>query len=279
MLTYALMLWLFPPAAGGEGFLDDLLAHYRDRLPLQQSFGGDLAAAVALQDRFVAALADEWGPVVGYKAALTAAAAQQRFGVDHPLSGMLLREMLLENGARLPVSFAARGLYEADLLVRIGSETFNQAHTRAEALASLDAVIPFLELPDLVYAAGIELGGPDLVAINTGARRGVLGDIIPLSDLPDAEAALGGFIVSLSTDSGNVPVTGVGANLLGHPLDAALWLKDTLQARGIQFHPGDLLSLGSITPLQPVTGPATLRARYTGLVPGRTLVVSVTFVP
>ncbi len=105
-----------------------------------------LFEAVALREQYVYQLMSELGAIAGYKAGLTSPTAQARFGVDHPLRGVLLQDMLLESGATVPADFGARPLFEADLIVRVSDVAINQAATPEEALAALDAVIPSIYL-------------------------------------------------------------------------------------------------------------------------------------
>ncbi len=53
---------------------------------------------------------------------------------------------------------------EGGLMMRVGSKKINNAKTRREALAAMDAVIPFIEFPDLVYAEDVKLDGPAITA-------------------------------------------------------------------------------------------------------------------
>ena len=64
---------------------------------------------------------------------------------------------------------------------------------------------------------------------------------------------------------------GDSRQLYGHPLDAVIWLRDSLVADGISLEPGDLLSLGSVagSPEAPKAG-TRLRAVYEGLIDGGT---------
>ena len=81
----------------------------------------DAAVVPALRRAVVAELVPRLGPVVGYKAALTSVAAQQRMGVPQPLLGSLLRDTLLPG----PVLHISRPvLVEADLLVRVGAVSY-----------------------------------------------------------------------------------------------------------------------------------------------------------
>ncbi|MDJ1171738.1 hydratase [Roseofilum sp. BLCC_M154] len=224
-----------------------------------------LEQAAQFQQQLVQALIPQLGPIVGYKAALTSPVAQERFGVSHPVRGTLLQQMLLSTGATVPVNFGARGVFEADLMVRVADEKINQATTHREVLESLDAVIPFIELADLMYDRTVPLNAPALVAINAGARLGVLGEPVALAATPAWEKRLGEIAVVMENGEGETLSEGSSAALLGHPLQAVLWLKEDLNAAGIQLKPGDLLSLGTITPLTPVKEPMMIRARYEGL--------------
>ncbi|MCX7966703.1 MAG: hypothetical protein N2596_08780, partial [Syntrophorhabdaceae bacterium] len=107
--------------------------------------------ALKVQKRFVDIISKEFGPPVGYKAGLTNPNVQKVFGVSHPVRGTLLEKMFLKNNAEIEAKFGIRSMFEGDLLVRVGNDAINDATTPEEALKNLEAVIPFIELPDLVY--------------------------------------------------------------------------------------------------------------------------------
>ncbi len=224
-------------------------------------------------------LALRYGAVVGYKAGLTNPAVQKRFNYDRPVWGVLYEGMLLPNGATVEAGFGARPLYEADLLVRVKSEAINQAKTPAEVLEAIDQIIPLIELPDLVVQAPPKLNGPAISAINVGARMGVMGQPI---ELPPYRAeryamldALRDMVVVLSDDKGTELARGKGSDILGHPLNAVVWLAEALAKEGRAMKPGDLISLGSFSPLLPPKAGAGASVNYVGL-PGAAP-VSVTF--
>ena len=77
------------------------------------------------------------GPV-GYKAGLTNPAVQKRFNYDKPVWGKLDQGMLLSDGATVDAAFAARPLFEADMLVRVRSAAINQAKTPMDVLLAID---------------------------------------------------------------------------------------------------------------------------------------------
>lgn len=230
--------------------------------------------------RLMSAAGDS-GSVVGYKVALTNPNAQAQLGVTHPLYGFLLENMLLDNGVTLPLAFGSRPQAEGDLMVRVGSADINQAETDLELLAGLDAVVPFLELPDLIYQENALVNAGALVAVNVGARYGIMGDPVELE--PDASGLeqLANIRVVLNNARGQFLAEGNSTDLLGHPINAVRWLRDTLQTQGVELRPGDLLSLGAITSpvsLESGTDITGIEARYFGLEPtDRSIDLEVTF--
>lgn len=236
-----------------------------------------LEEAREIQQQFLGEISQELGPVVGYKAGLTSEAAQKQFNVSQPLLGTLFQEMLLPNGQIISPQFGSRPMSEGDLMVRVGSEEINNANTPQEALASLDAVIPFIELPDLVYGGDVKLNAQAILAINVGARYGVMGEAIPLAATEEWEGRLKNMTLEIVDGDGKVLATGRGSNLLGNPLNVVLWIKDSLLAEGKRLKKGDLLSLGTITPLMPVKANTSIRARYSGLKTDETVEIFVVF--
>jgi 2-keto-4-pentenoate hydratase len=203
--------------------------------------------------------------IVGYKAGLTSRAAQERFGVASPVRGVLLEKMLLEDGAEVPFDFGARPLFEPDLLVVVKDAAIHQAKTHLDVLRSLTLVIPFIELPDLLVAEGEKLSAPLIVSLNVGARLGVVGKGIPVRATPEFAAALAAMRVVVTDQKGKELASGKGAAILGHPLNAVLWLVQDLEKSRIKLKPGDMLSLGSFTaPLTPRPG-LRVTVRYEGL--------------
>ncbi|ACB53483.1 unknown [Crocosphaera subtropica ATCC 51142] len=230
-----------------------------------------------IQEKLINILSFTQGELIGYKAALTNKKAQETFNVGQPLLGILLENMLLPSGIKVPASFGAKPMMEGDLMVRVASKKINEATTPQEILQYLDAVIPFLELPDLVYDKNIKVNGEMLTAINAGARLGVVGNIIPLDITNSNEDQLKNISVTLGDESGKMIAHGNSNSLLGDPLTVVFWIKQQLQTQGKTLKKGDLLSLGSITPLIPVATGKTITAEYRGLPKTEIETIAVTF--
>ena len=70
---------------------------------------------------------------------------------------------------------------------------------------------------------------------------------------------------------------GARYGVMGDPLGVVLWIRDSLAAEGKKLVKGDLLSLGSLTkPIAPRPG-MTVRSIYTGLDPKGPVEISVSF--
>ncbi len=269
-------------ATAGAQCLDDeqvaaLAANIESRTPAVTP--GKLSAeeGACSRDKLNRLLAKRYGPVIGYKAGLTNPAVQKRFGTDQPVWGVLYEGMILDDGAAINAAFGARPLYEADLLVRVSSADINQARTPAEVLAAVDQIIPFIELPDLVVQAPGQLNGGGVTAINVGARFGVKG--VPVA-VPATEFgrtfmldSLRDMSVTITDGLGKELARGKGSDILEHPLNAVVWLAQALAKEGLAMQPGQLISLGSFTPLTPTAAGLTVVATYQGL-PGAQPVVA-----
>lgn len=215
-------------------------------------------------------LAARHGAVIGYKAGLTNPAVQKRFNYDKPVWGVLYQGMVLDSGATVDAAFGARPLFEADLLVRVKSEAINRAKTPAEVIAAIDQIIPFIELPDLTVQAPPKLNGPAIAAINVGARLGVKGlpILVPQTDFAQAFLleALRDMTVRLDDGKSGAEIArGKGSDILGHPLNAVVWLAEALGKEGLAMKPGDLISLGSFSPLSPPKPGLSVVVTYDGL--------------
>lgn len=248
----------------------DMVGHYFAKTPAPNPPNASDADAACTRAKFQALLGERLGKAVGYKAGLTNPAVQKRFGTDRPVWGVLYTDMLLPSGSTVSAAFGTRPLFEADMLVRVRSSDINQAKTPMQVLAAIDQLIPFIELPDLLVQAPAQLNGAGLGAINVGARLGVAGNPLPV---PRTRAeryalldALRDMDVVLSDDaSGAALGRGKGSDILGHPLNAVVWLANALAQEGRALQPGDLISLGSFSPLLPPKPGQAVTVHYHGL--------------
>ena len=247
----------------------DLAASYKARTPAATPEKLSDADGACTRAKFNAQLALQMGKVIGYKAGLTNPAVQKRFNTDKPVWGKLYDGMVLTDGATVDAAFGARPLIEADMLVRVRSEAINQARTPMEVLEAIDQVIPFIELPDILVQAPPKLNGAGVAAINVGARLGVAGAPLAVPAFRGERYALLESLKNMSvvvTDGqGQTLAVGKGADILDQPLNAVVWLAQALAQEGLTMKPGDLISLGSFSPMLPPKAGASVSVRYDGL--------------
>jgi len=263
LLVSALLLIPAPVLAAcpDDAAIDALAADIAAKRPAAALAGVETQEdALCAQEKLVKRLGETLGAPIGYKAGLTSKPAQERFGASGPVRGVLLEKMLLPSGSKLPAAFGARPLFEADMLVTVKDDGINAATTPEEVLRHLTDLRPFIELPDLVFAEDVKMTPEAITAINVGARLGVMGEPIPVEATPEFAQKLADMTVTLSSDTGGEIVKAPGKAILGHPLNAILWLTKN----GVKLKAGDVVSLGSFGPLVPAK-PGTVTARYEGL--------------
>lgn len=246
--------------------VDAYLADFAQRKP-SKGFGNDIALedAECAKRKLAAKLPLYLGSPVGYKAAFTNPALQQRFGVSGPKWGTMYDRNLVDIIAVLPHDFGARPLYEADLIVEVKDAGLADAKTPLEALAHIESVVPFIELPDLMLEG--QFSGNHFIAVNVGFRGGVTGAELPVQRTQAFADAMANMTVVMvdEADNGKELGRGQGIAIMGNPLNAAIWLAKELKKEGIVLKKGDLLSLGGFFPPQPAKAGMKVKLQYLGL--------------
>ena len=270
------------PGCMSDAQVDAMFAAYQARKPAANPAEMTDADAACARAKFQQRLAGKYGPLIGYKAGLTNPAVQKRFAYDKPVWGALYTDMMLPSGAVVDAGFGARPLFEADLLVRVKSTAINSARTPADVMANIDQVIPFIELPDLMVEtpAPPKFTGVGISAINVGARLGVRGTPIAVPADAAGQARMLGQLrdmnVRLVDGTGAELGKGKGSDVLGHPLNAVVWLAEALRAQGLAMQPGQVISLGSFSPLVPAKAGVKGTVHYDGLAGAQPVTVSFT---
>ncbi len=242
-----------------EGFVTDYAAGIPTKALVPD---GSMEDALCTQKKVVGRLREHMGSVIGYKAGLTSRPAQDRFGVTEPVQGVLFRDMMLPDGSEVPEQWGARPMFEADLILVVGTGVINGAKTAQQAMPYISAIRPFIELPDLTFADGEPINAVTLTAIGVAPKLGILGKEIPVNDPAKMYNALGLMQVVLSAADGEVLAQAPGEAVMGHPVNSLLWLM----SKGVTLKPGDMISVGSFGPLfPPEKGKGGASVQYKGL--------------
>ena len=224
------------------------------------------------QAQLVTLLKPKLGEVAGYKIGLITKTGQERFGATGPVHGVLLKKMLHYDGAEVSAHYGVKPGLELDMGVIVKDEGINDAKTVDEAIAHLSYLTTFIELVDTITATNQQMDAPLLVALNVGARSGVIGDRVRMS--PAVAKALPEMRMYLTDETGKVAADVPKLNL--QPLDNLPWLISDLKKAGTPLKPGDFISVGSPAAIQPIKAGSkvTLHYEINGVKP---LTVSVKF--
>ena len=192
-------------------------------------------------------------PLFGWKIAATSTAGQRHIGVDGPLAGRLLAEMVLPDGATLPFGANRMRVAEAEFAFRMARDLPPRAtaYSVEEVLAAVAALHTAIEVPDSRFADFATAGAAQLLADNACAHRFVLG--------PAAPDVWRGMDLAAHRVTGRVAGRyereGVGANVLGDPRIALAWLANELSRHGMTLAAGQVVTTGTcLVPLEIVPG-------------------------
>jgi len=204
----------------------------------------DVKAAYEIQKAYLQKRleADKIG---GFKAGLTTPAAQERFGVTSPVTGILFASGKLADGANVD-STAFRGLMlETEIGFVIGEAITQPVKDAAELQQKVRGVFPAIELPEMGFADMKQLKGVDIIAADVSAVQFIVG----------AEQALAGQDVNVVTVNltlnGESVNTGTGKEALGDQWQAALWLVNSIIEQGWTIEPGHVLMTGALGKMIP----------------------------
>ncbi|API61074.1 2-keto-4-pentenoate hydratase [Tardibacter chloracetimidivorans] len=219
----------------------------------------DVEAAYAIQEVNTRFWETSGRRIVGRKVGLTAKAVQEQLGVDQPDFGVLFDDMELPDGGALPAGKLLQPKAEAEIALIIGANLPDRAVSREELAAAVESVVAAIEIVDS-RIADWKITFADTVADNGSSAMFVLGkDRKPLAglDLWTCGMALevNGAVVSL----------GAGVACLGHPMNAATWLANTLAERGEPLRKGDVVLTGALGPMVALRPGDSVKATIGGL--------------
>lgn len=182
-------------------------------------------------------------PLFGWKIAATSRAGQAHIGVDGPLAGRLLAEMVHPDGAALDFGANRMRVAEAEFAFRMARDLPPRAaeYSVAEVLDAVAALHLAIEIPDSRFADFARVGAAQLIADNACAHQFVLGPVAPdlWRGLDLAAHRVTGRV------TGKPEREGIGANVLGDPRVALAWLANELSRHGITLAAGQVVTTGT----------------------------------
>lgn len=213
--------------------------------PIRTAFPNekDIDAAYNIQQLITEKKIAQGAKIIGKKIGLTSFAVQKQLGVDEPDFGILTEEMKIENHGKLSFNNLMQPKAEAELAFVLKHDldyddiTFKNVKDAIDyALVAIEIVGSRIENWDITIT--------DTIADNASASHFVLGSKpIKLKeiDLENCQMQLfkNGVLVS----------EGLGKACMGNPLNAVLWLAQTMQKRQQPLKSGEIILSGALGPM------------------------------
>ncbi len=202
----------------------------------------DLDGAYRVQEILVDAKLADGGEIAGYKAGLTGRLARWWFSIDDPVFGVIPASGLRRSGGTIAAPAGRRMLLETEIVFIAGARIDHPVADVAALKALIRGVAPAIEAPAGGFPKAVErkLKVADIVANNVSAYVLIVGGEHPAEGLK-----LKKLRATLSRD-GKQLSNGTGADAMGDPWVAALWLVNLAVERGRVVEPGHALSTGVI---------------------------------
>ena len=197
--------------------------------------------------------------IIGRKVGLTSRPMQELLGVDEPDYGVLLDDMVVEDGDEIALSRLVQPRVEAELAFVMGRDLVGPGVTTANALAAIAGALPAVEIVDS-RVADWRIKLVDTVADNASSGLLVVGG--RLRSVADLDLRLVGVVV---TRRGELLDTGAGAAALGNPARCVAWLANKLASFGASLRAGDIVLPGAVHRMVSVRPGDVFRAEFAHL--------------
>jgi 2-keto-4-pentenoate hydratase len=204
-----------------------------------------IAAAYEVQTELIPKLLKHFGgETIGYKIACTNEIAQRQLHVDHPFFGRLLAATSQPTPGRLKAEEFFMRVMEAEFAFQIARDLrpTGSPRSREEVADAVAGVLPGIEIVDSRYDSWTTVGTISLIADNACHGAWVRGPLVTNWRDIDLAAQKVRLVIN-----GELKDEGSGAAVLGHPLNALMWLANELNGRGTGLKAGDFVTTGVTT--------------------------------
>lgn len=215
--------------------------------------------AYAIQQRFIDNRVRAGETIIGKKIGVTSKPVQDFLGVFEPDFGQLTANMLRTEADGVDINELIQPKAEAELAFVLERDLIGPGITAADVIRATAYVSPCFEIVDSrIKDWNIKI--QDTVADNASCGVFLLGDA--KGDPRKIDITMAGMVLH---KNGELHATGMGAAVQGSPVNAVVWLANTLGRLGLPFRAGEIILSGSQSPLVPVVDGDVLRCHVGGL--------------
>ena len=251
---------------------DELFDAWRARrtvAPLLERFPSiTVAVGYAIQSRMVARRVQAGEAIVGKKIGVTSKPVQDLLGVYEPDFGQLTSGMVCSESDGVDLNTMIQPKAEAELAFVLERDLVGPGITASDVIRATAYVAPCFEIVDS-RIRDWKIKIQDTVADNASCGVFLLGNA--RGNPRTLDLTLAGMVLH---KNGELFSTSAGAAVQGSPVNAVVWLANTLGRLGLPFKAGEVILSGSQSQLLPVVdgdelvcnmgGLGTCRARFHG---------------
>jgi 2-keto-4-pentenoate hydratase len=220
--------------------------------------------AYAVQEEFQKLLGDTYGPIAGYKIALTTPVMRQMVGVHEPVIGGIFARTVHRSPAFVRAADYLRLGVECEIAVRLDADlpAAGAPYNRGNVADAVGLVMGAFELVDDRKADYARLATQVLssIADNSWNAGIILGPGVADWHSLDLAGARGRMFIN-----DKVVGEGRGGDVMGHPLEALAWLANLFAKRGRGLSKGLTVLTGSVVATKFVNPGDTARLSVEGL--------------
>ena len=233
------------------------------------NFSEDLRPANEEQAYAVQAALHDWqrkngqGDIAGYKIGCTTPVMQEILQIPNPAFGGVLENRVFMNHADFSFADFQKPGIECEIALRLSADLppDGAPYTRETVMPAIGACMAAIELVDNRYGDFLSIGAPVMMADDFFQSACILGpEVGDWRDLNLAEIEGRTFI------NGKLAGSGPGSAVLGHPLEALVWLANRFAAMGRTLRAERIVMTGSLVAVQWIeTGPVDVMISIDGL--------------
>ena len=200
----------------------------------------------------------------GFKIGATAKRMQAYLGLSGPAAGFMALGNIHRSGATVRFADFVRPGVECELAVRLARDLPPAPCTADEAADAVGDLVAGIEIVENRYGELLELGVPTLIADQVFHAACILGE----PGMQDWRTLDIGTLRGRLIVDGHQRDEGIGADLMGHPMNCLAWLAGSPVAAAFGgLKAGQVVMLGSVTPPVWLTGPADVTVDFSPLPP------------
>ena len=215
--------------------------------------------AYAIQQRMISRRQQDGERIIGKKVGVTSRVVMNMLGVYQPDFGYMLDGMIASEGDSIAMSSLIQPKAEGEIAFVMKRDLMGPGLSNADVLAATECVMPCFEIVDS-RIRDWKIKIQDTVADNASCGVFLLGDV--KGDPRKIDLTLAGMVLE---KNGELFSTSVGAAVQGSPVNAVVWLANTLGRLGMPFKAGEVILSGSQSSLVAVSDGDELICHIGGL--------------